>query len=62
VPVELIKAVPRIVVAPLIAFVPVALPNVLIAPVPVPKVFVRDAPVPRVEAPDEVRVVNAPVP
>lgn len=57
----LIKVVPKIVVEPLIAFVPPATPIVLAAVVPVPKVLVKEVPVPIVEAPDEVKVVNAPV-
>lgn len=60
VPVELIKVVPRIVVAPLIAFVPPDAPKVLAALVPVPNVFVREAPVPIVELPEEESVVKAP--
>lgn len=62
VPVELIKVVPKIVVEPLMAFVPPETPKVLIAPVPVPKVLVKEAPVPMVEAPDEVKVVKLPAP
>lgn len=62
VPVELIKVVPKIVVEPLIAFVPPETPIVLAADVPVPKVLVREAPVAIVEAPEEVRVVKEPAP
>lgn len=61
VPVELIKVVPKMVVAPLMAFVPPEAPIVLAADVPVPNVLVRDAPVPIVELPEEVRVVKEPV-
>ena len=61
VPVELIRVVPRMVVAPLMAFVPPEAPRVLMAFVPVPKVLVKETPVPTVVAPLEVRVVKAPV-
>lgn len=62
VPVELIKVVPKIVVEPLMAFVPPDTPMMLVADAPVPKVFVREAPVPMVEAPEEVKVVKEPAP
>jgi hypothetical protein len=61
VPVEFTKAVPKMVVAPLIALVPPDTPMVLAANVPVPKVLVREEPVPSVVAPDDVNVVKAPV-
>jgi len=62
VPLELIKVVPKIVVEPLMALVPVELPMVLAAAEPVPKVLVKLAPVAKVVLPEEVSVVNDPAP
>lgn len=62
VPVELMRVVPKIVVAPLMALVPPEAPMVLAADVPVPKVLVSEAPVAMVDAPVEVRVVKDPAP
>jgi hypothetical protein len=62
VPVVLMFVVPRSVVEPFIALVPVAFPMVFAADDPVPKVLVSDAPVAIVEAALEVRVVNDPAP
>ena len=71
VPVELIKVVPKTVVAPLMALLPPAFPMVLLAVAPVPKVLVavapapkelvKLAPVPMVLLPLLVKVVKAPV-
>jgi hypothetical protein len=71
VPVVLIKVVPKTVVAPLMALLPVEFPMVLIeeepppmvllSEEPDPKVLVKDAPVPRVLFPLLVKVVKAPV-
>ena len=60
VPVELIKVVPMMVVAPLIALVPPETPIVLAADVPVPKVLVKEDPVAIVEAPVDDKEVKAP--
>ena len=61
VPVEFIKVVPKTVVAPLMALLPVEFPKVLVAEVPVPNEFVKLAPVPIVLLPLLVKVVKAPV-
>jgi hypothetical protein len=70
-PVELIKVVPKTVVAPLMALLPPEFPMVLLAVAPVPKVLVavapapkelvKLAPVPMVLLPLLVKVVKAPV-
>ena len=61
VPVELIKVVPKTVVAPLMALVPPEAPMVLMAEAPAPKELVKLAPVPMVLLPLLVKVVKAPV-